>query len=146
MQINVLIIFVRFLEILIKYLIKMNSAVIIKLEFRFPDKEQFTPIDYTGFSANLSEKTGRSFPGVLHTATLQFRIPKCDTEKDRLMLSLSQRRAIYQATDANGAVYVIGTKKGAQLLYNRSVEGKAGSFNGYEAVITFDFKGAPLIT
>ena len=124
----------------------MNSAVITKLEYRFPNVEQFTPISYTGFSANLTEQTGRSFAGVLHTATLQFRIPKCDDEKDRLMLSLSQRRAIYQATDANGAVYRIGSaKRGALLLYNRTVDGKAGGFNGYEAVITLKFKGTPLI-
>jgi|SRR5665647_16362 len=125
----------------------MNSAVIIKIEFRFPNIELFTPIDYTGFSASLTEQTSKSFAGVLHTAALQFRIPKCDAEKDRLMLSLSQRRAIYQATDANGSVYKIGSsKRGALLLYNRTVDGKAGGFNGYEAVITLKFKGNPLIS
>ena len=125
----------------------MNSAVITKLEYRFPNIELFTPIGYTGFSANLAEQTSKTFAGVLHTATLQFRIPKCDAKKDRLMLSLSQRRAIYQATDANGAVYIVGSvKRGAQLLYNRTVDGKAGGFNGYEAVITLKFKGNPLIS
>lgn len=125
----------------------MNSAVITKLEYRFPNVELFIPISYTGFSANLAEQTSKSYAGVLHAATLQFRIPKCDAEKDRLMLSLSQRRAIYRATDANGAVYVVGSiKRGAQLLYSRTVDGKPGGFNGYEAVITLKFKGDPLIS
>ena len=125
----------------------MNSAVIIKIEFRFPNVELFTPIAYTGFSASLTEQISKSFAGVLHTAAFQFRIPKCDAGKDRLMISLSQRRAVYRATDANGAVYLIGSdKRGALLLYSRTVDGKAGGFNGYEAVITFKFKGNPLIS
>lgn len=125
----------------------MNSAVIIKLEYRLPDIEQFTPIHYTGFSANLAEQTSETFAGVQHTASLRFRIPKCDAEKDRLMVSLSQRRAIYRATDANGSVYTLGSdQRGAKLLYSRSIDGKAGGFNGYETVITSSYKGAPLIS
>ena len=124
----------------------MNSAVITKLEYRFPDQAQFTPIGYTGFSANITEQTSESNAGVLHKATLQFRIPKCDAEKDRLMQSLSSRRAIYQATDGNGAVYVIGARdRGARLLYSRTVDGKPGALNGYEAVITWEFSGTTLI-
>ncbi len=124
----------------------MNSAVITKLEYRFPDQALFTQISFTGFSANLTEQTSETFAGVLHTAVIQFRIPKSDAEKDRLMLSLSLRRAIYQATDGNGVVYVIGSKeRGARLLYNRGADGKAGGLNGYEAVITWKFEGISLI-
>jgi hypothetical protein len=125
----------------------MNSAVILKLEYRFPTVTEFTSIAFTGFSANLTKQSSGSSAGILHVATLQFRIPKCDAEKDRLMVLLSSCRAIQRATDANGSVYLIGgNSRGAQLLYNRSVDGKPGGLNGYDAVITYKFKGVPLIT
>jgi hypothetical protein len=125
----------------------MNSAVIVKLEYRFPGTEEFTPISYTGFSASLAEKTESTFAGIEHKIILAFTIPKCEAEKDRLVLLLSSRRAIYQATDANGSVYTIGSAtQGARFFYNRTVDGHPGGLNGYDALITYQSKGFPLIS
>lgn len=124
----------------------MNSAVIVKLEYRFPTTAEFTAIAYQGFSANLKEQISPTAAGNLHQATIQFRVPQCTAANDALLLSLSQRRAIYRATDANGSVYQIGdAKRGATLIYSRAIDGRAGGYNGYDVVITRKFKGAALI-
>ncbi len=125
----------------------MNSAVIVKLEYRFSGTEDFSPISFTGFSATLAERTEGTFAGVQYKIFVAFRIPKYDAEKDRLINLLSSRRAIYQATDGNGSVYTIGTiKQGASFFYSRTVDGKPGGFNGYDALITYQSKGFPLIS
>jgi hypothetical protein len=119
----------------------MNSAVISKIEYRFPGNAQFTEIWFTQFSASLKEKAATTKAGTLYTATINFKVAKNSSGNDTLLKSLARRKAIYQLTDANGTVFIAGTDKvRARLEFQRAIDGKPGNFNGYNVTVTYKSK------
>lgn len=111
----------------------MNSAVVIKAEYRVIGSEQFTDLDIVPYSGSITEAWQKSMAGMAAKVTVGFKKEKWSAEFDSVAKGLLNRKAQYRITDANGVVRLVGTDQiPARLLYDSRVGAAAGSFNGYE--------------
>lgn len=115
----------------------MNSGVIIKIEYRLLGEQEFTEMDFEGFSGKISKNTSKPSSGILHSTTINLMIPKITNEKTSELDGLLNRKAQYQVTDSNGKVHLVGDDNfPARLFYQNGIDGTPGSWNGYTASIT----------
>lgn len=118
-----------------------NSAVIVKVEYLLAkdDYLNFEDLDIIPYSGKLSESTNTSKAGTLHRTKLNFNIAKVNPEKDQLLKSIANLPLLLKAYDANGRMHYIGDDEFyARLTYEKNLDGKAGSFNGYRCTVEYE--------
>jgi len=114
-----------------------NSGIITKVEYAILPSTTMIDIDAIPFSGNFSEKFAKTMAGVHYEANADFSIAKIETATNEMLQALVDRKAIFNITDGNGTVHVVGTNiYPARLAYSRAVDAQAGGFNGYRCNIT----------
>ena len=115
----------------------MNSAVIIKIEYRLIENQEFTEIKNILYSGNLSESIDRTKAGNLFKASISFKVAKVSPENELILKPINNRKAQFRLTDGNGFVHLVGDDDyPARLTYQKSQVGSPGGFNGYRCSIT----------
>lgn len=115
----------------------MNSAVIIKIEFKLQTDENFTVLDFIPYSGKISDQVSTTRPGDFYNTTVNFNIAKAGSATDTILKTFKNRKAQFRITDANSAVHLVGNDDWpARLLYQKALDGAAGSFNGYRCTIS----------
>lgn len=124
-----------------------NSAVIIKVEYKFNEADAFSEISITPYSGNLTEQTNTSNAGVQFDFNAQFEIAKNQSSTEEPVKMLLKRRAIYRLTDGNQTTYTVGSDEvGARLKLTRTVAGQPGAKNNRKMVITWLSSTGAVIT
>lgn len=124
-----------------------NSGVIIKIEYKFTEADEFASISFTPYSAKLDQSTKRTAAGWLHNTKVPFRIAKNEKATQQPISTLLQRKAIYRVTDGNNTTYTIGTDElKARLIYSLQLGGSPGSYNGREVEITWESTTGAIIS
>jgi len=119
----------------------MNSAVIVKVEYRFAKDTDlsFSDLNIIPYSGRLSENVSPKKAGKLHQVKLRFNIDNVNPDKDALLNFISDIPIHIKAYDANGRIHYIGDDEfQARLSFDKALDGKAGSFNGYRCSIDYD--------
>lgn len=126
----------------------MNSAVITKIEYRIFPEANFTELKIIPHSGKLSEILQKdSASNSYYDCNVNFLMAKSEAAKDTLLNSVAIKKSQYRVTDANGIVYLIGTETyPARLTYNRNLDGKPGSFNGYRCIVACKSVNAITVT
>lgn len=115
----------------------MNSAVLIKIEYRLIEDSEFTVLKNIIYSGKLSESIDRSNPGDLHKTKIDFHVSKICTENELVLKLIKNRKAQFRLVDANKVTHMVGDDNyPARLTYQKSLLGTPGSFNGYRCTIT----------
>lgn len=115
-----------------------NSAIIIKIEYKYQESDSWTDIPFVIESAKLDQTAKKEPGGWVHTTKAPFKIVKNEASTVEPISTLLLKKAIYRLTDGNGTTYTIGNDAEKARL-NRSivVDGKPGTFNGREIEITW---------
>lgn len=115
----------------------MNSAVIVKIEYRLIEDQEFQVLKSILYSARLEENIDRTRAGNLHQSKINFNISKICAENELVLIPLKNRKAQFRITDANGVVHLVGNDQfPARLSYRKSESGTPGSFNGYRCQVS----------
>ena len=116
----------------------MNSAVIVKAEYKLIGDTEFTDLGIIPYSGSISEDWGKSFAGIAAKINVGFKKENWSATNDAAMKLLLNRKAQFQITDSNGTVSLIGTDQNpARLMYKSNVDGSASGFNGFDCSITW---------
>lgn len=122
----------------------MNSGVITKVEYRILPDVDFSELDVIPHSGKFAEEVQRTNAGLLYSFSANFNIARLNQETDKTIAELSDRKAQFRITDANGTRHLAGDEfYPARLYASRNVDGQPGSFNGYRCTIT---RNAPEMT
>lgn len=115
----------------------MNVAVIIKIEIKIQGALDFESITLTGFTGNLAKVAVKTRAGIHYTTTIKFKTPNCSEATTQILDWWIGRKAEIKATDANGMVHLVGDGTyPARLIYEQSIDGNPGGWNGYDVTIT----------
>lgn len=115
----------------------MNSAVIVKVEYKPNGENDFLTLDIIPHSGNIVEENKETIAGMVFSTKAGFKIAESKPVTDTLLNSLIGRRAIFKITDANGIIYTVGDSSyRARFQYTRRADGTPGSFNGYDCEVT----------
>ena len=116
----------------------MNSAVVLKVEYKLIGETNFTDLQVIPYSGSISEDWVKSFAGVAAKISVGFKKENWSASNDIAMKSLINRKAIFQVTDSNGTVSLVGSDENpARLRYKSSVDGSASGFNGFDCSIAW---------
>ncbi len=116
----------------------MNTATVVKAEFRAIASTEFTDLDIVPYSGSISETWKRTTAGTVATVNVEFKKENWSPENNTLMKSLVGRKAQFRVTDANGTVSLVGTNTNpARLVYSAGVEGQPTGFNGFACQISW---------
>ena len=114
----------------------MNTGIIIKIEARLLTVDEFTEIDFTGFSGTISKETSQNDAGILHETEIGLKIPHIQPVITDLLDSLLFRKAQFRVLDGNGKTHLVGDNSyPARLSYVQGLDGNSGSWNGYTVTI-----------
>lgn len=115
----------------------MNSAVIVKVEYKLNTGGDYHELDVIPHSGNIAEENAQTDAGIVFTTTARFKIAQSQPATDAVLNNLIGRQASFRITDANEVKYTIGDSSyRARFHYTRRADGSPGSFNGYECQIT----------
>lgn len=115
-----------------------NSAVIIKIEYKFSKSENWTEIKFTLGSAKFEQSSKLEPGGLIYSVKVPFEISTLHTTSPEKINLLIQRKAIYRITDGNNITYTIGNNQiKARLAYNLVIGGNPGNFKGRQVEITW---------
>lgn len=116
----------------------INSAVVVKAEYRLIGSDTFIDLDIIPYSGSISETWKKPFAGLIATVAVDFKKENWSPTNNTLMKSLLNRKEQFRVTDANGTVSLVGSDKNpARLMYDAQVAAAAGSFNGFTCSITW---------
>lgn len=116
-----------------------NSAVILKIEYKFEKKESWSELNFVQQSAKFSETMKKDSYGVIFTSKVNFKIAKNQSTGIEPLRSLFLRKAIFRITDGNNTTYTLGTDDiKARLGYDIEISGTPGGFNGKEVEILWE--------
>lgn len=115
----------------------MNAGIITRVEYRIDGETDYTPMDFTFFTASFSSQVKKSQAGISHHLQLDLKIPKISQTTSETLSTLLGRKLNIRFTDGNGRIHRAGTTDfPARLSFKPSIRGTAGSWNGYEVTIT----------
>ncbi len=115
----------------------MNSGVITKVEYRILPEVNFSQLDVIPQSGKFNEDPQKTGAGMLYSFSAGFNIAKLNQGTDEIISNLTDRKAQFRITDANGTRHLAGDDSYPARLYaSRHADGQPGSFNGYRCSIT----------
>lgn len=115
----------------------MNSAVITKIEYMYPDGTEYTEIENIPESGNLKADQLEGPGGIYTDIKVNFNIAETCQTTDEALAVLTRRKAMFRCTDANDNVHLVGTTTyPARFSASKEVNEKPGGFNGYRCQIT----------
>lgn len=116
----------------------MNSAVIVKAEYKLIGDTEFTDLGIIPYSGSIAESWEKSFAGIAAKINVGFKKENWSATNNAAMKLLLNRKAQFQITDSNGTVSLVGNDNNpARLMYKSSVDGSASGFNGFDCSITW---------
>ncbi len=116
----------------------MNSAVVVKAEYRLIGVEEFTDFDIIPYSGSISESWEKSFSGIVAKVSVDFKKENWSASDNITMKLLLNRKAQFQITDSNGTVSLVGNNENpARLLFKSLVHGSVSGFNGFDCSISW---------
>lgn len=114
----------------------MNTAAIIKFEYRLLESPDFSELVFTSFTGTIKKSTAKGDPGKLHTTNINLKVSEVTGEKTLLFDSLLYSKAQYRITDSNGRIHLVGDDNyPARLEYEAAIDGNPGGWNGYSILI-----------
>lgn len=115
----------------------MNSAVIVKIEWKLKEADQFSVFDMIPHSGTLSENKEETAAGEVFTFNAGFKIARSQLATDKTLEAIRGQKVVFKITDANDVVYLLNDLRfRSRFSYTRRLDGTPGSFNGYDCQIS----------
>lgn len=115
----------------------MNSAVIVKIEWKKSADPEFSVFDMIPHSGTISESFEETSAGRVFTLSAGFKIARSNPTTDNKLAEITGPDIVFRITDANGLVYLMNDHRfRSRFSYTRRLDGTPGSFNGYDCVIS----------
>lgn len=111
--------------------------VIKQLSYKFYEKDEFTPLVITGYSASFNEKTKETDAGTVYTSELNAYVPNINAENDAIIAAILAQHPMFLAVDSANISHQVGDDDYKPSIEVEKInEGKPGAKHGYSLKIS----------